>query len=190
MTQLVARPGRNAARQAKKLKEIRKVKTAIQWNERERKKRQELRQTQWEAKQSVLQRIQWESKNIKGVKKRALRDVNEDWKLGPLRPNRSFGPNADKYGALTLSQVQKAPVPIQSQKNRNEVREKKGLEPEYPLIVDDKKYFPIAKDDRVVILKGKDAGKIGTVGEIMQETHELIVNDLNKVCIFECVLPT
>lgn len=190
MSQLVVRPGRNAARQAKKLKEVRKVKNAIQWHERERKKRQEVKQERWESKQAVLQRIMWENENVKGVKKRALANAKEDWKLGPLRPNRAVGPGADKYGALTASQMQKPEIPVKTQKNRNAVREKKGLELEYPLVVDNKKYFPIVKDDRVVILKGKDAGKIGVVQEIIPRTHEIIVKDLNMVCIIPlcCVL--
>jgi len=182
MNQLVARPGRNAARQAKKLKEIRKVKYAIQWHERERKKRQELKQAQWESKQAVLQRILWENEHIKGARKKALATAKEDWKLGPLRPNRAIGPNADKYGALTPAQIQKPEIPLKTQQNRNEVREKKGLPLEYPLVVDKQKYFPIVKGDRVVILKGKDAGKIGVVKDTLSRTHEVIVQGLNMVC--------
>lgn len=181
MSQLVVRPGRNAARQAKKLKEIRKVKNAIQWHERERKKRQALKQENWEFKQAVLGRIRWEHEHVKGVRKRALANAKEDWKLGPLRPNRAVGPDAEKYGALTGVQVQKPEIPIKMQKSRNAVREKKGLELEYPLVVDDKKYFPIMKDDRVVILKGKDEGKIGVVREIVERTHDVIVKGMNMV---------
>lgn len=150
MSQLVARPGRNAARQAKKLKEIRKVKAAIQWHERERKKRQEIRQERWESKQEVIRRIKWENEHIKGVRRQAIADAREDWRLGPLRPNRAVGEKAKKYGALTGPQVQKPDISTRTQKNRNEYRERKGLELEYPLVVDDKKYFPIVKDDRVV----------------------------------------
>ncbi|KAF1839123.1 KOW motif domain-containing protein [Decorospora gaudefroyi] len=180
MNQLVATPGRNAARQAKRLKEIRKVKYAIKWHERARKKRQELQQQRWESKQSVLQRLGWEHENIHQVRKKALANAEEDWKLGPLRPNRAFGPSADKYGALTPDQVSKPEIPVVLQKNRNEYRQKKGLELEYPLVVDDKRYFPIVKGDRVVVLKGKAAGKVGTVGNIFPRTHEVVVKNLNK----------
>jgi large subunit ribosomal protein L24 len=182
MSQLVVRPGRNAARQAKRLKEIRKVKHAIQWHEKERKKRQELKQEQWDSKQAVIQRIMWENEHIHQVRKRALKNAEEDWKLGPLRPNRAVGPNAAKYGALTGNQIQKPDIPTRTQKNRNDVRARKGMELEYPLVVDDEKYFPIVKDDRVVILKGKDQGKIGVVQEIIERTHEIIVKGLNMVC--------
>lgn len=176
---MVARPGRNAARQAKKLKEIRKVKGAIIWHEKERKKRQEIKQERWESKQAVLHRIRWENEYVKGVRVQALRNAKEDWQLGPLRPNRAVGEGAEKYGALTALQMQKPEIPTRTQKNRNEVRERKGLELEYPLVVDDKKYFPIVKDDRVVILKGRDKGKIGVVSDIIDRTHEIIVRGLN-----------
>lgn len=180
MSQLVVRPGRNAARQAKKLKEIRKVKNAIQWHERERKKRQQLKQEQWESKQAVIQRIMWENENIHQVKKKALANIKEDWRLGPLRPNRAIGADAETYGALKSSQVQKPEIPVQAQRNRNEVRKRKGLELEYPLVVDDKKYFPIVKGDRVVVLRGTDAGKVGVVSDVVERTHEIIVKDINK----------
>lgn len=183
MSQLVVRPGRNAARQAKKLKEIRKVKNAIQWHERERKKRQQVKQEQWDSKQAVIQRIMWENENVHKVRKNALANAKEDWKLGPLRPNRAVGPNADKYGALSSNQVQKPEIPVRTQKNRNMVREKKGLELEYPLVVDDKRYFPIVKQDRVVLLKGKDAGKIGVVQDVIERTHEVLVKGINMVCM-------
>jgi large subunit ribosomal protein L24 len=111
-----------------------------------------------------------------------LANAKEDWKLGTLRPNRAIGPDAEKYGALKGAQIQKPEIPVKTQKNRNAVREKKGLELEYPLVVDDKKYFPIVKDDRVVILKGKDAGKIGVVQELVPRTHDVVIKDMNMVC--------
>lgn len=181
MSQLVVKPGRNAARHAKKLKEIRKVKGAILWHERERKKRQEVQQERFEAKQAVLQRVRWENEHVRDVRKNALKNVQEDWDLGPLRPNRAYGEGAEKYGARTGAQMQKPEIPVKVHQNRNAFREKKGLAPEYPLVVDDKKYFPIVKDDRVVVLKGKDKGKIGKVFEILSRTHEVIVKDMNMV---------
>ena len=180
---VAARPGRNAARQAKRLKEVRKVKGAILWHERERKKRQELYQERWDSKQAVLQRIKWENENVKGVQKKALLHAKEDWQLGPLRPNRAIGEGADKYGALTAQQMQKPDIPVRTQKNRNEAREKRGLELEFPLVVDDKKYFHIARDDRVVVINGREKGKIGVVQEVIDRTHEIIVKGVNMVSL-------
>jgi|TARA_R110002003_G_scaffold448_12_gene19909 large subunit ribosomal protein L24 len=181
MSQLVVQPGRNAARQAKKLKEIRKVKGAIVWHERERKKRQEIFQERWESKQAVIQRIKWENENVKKVKKTALSNAREDWQLGPLRPNRAIGDNAQKYGALTAQQVQKPDIPVHTQRNRNEARVKKGLDPEYPLVVEDKKYFHIKTLDRVVVVNGPEKGKIGVVQDVVERTHEVIVKGINMV---------
>jgi large subunit ribosomal protein L24 len=181
MSHIVAQPGRNAARQAKKLKEIRKVKGAIVWHERERTKRQKLFQERWESKQAVIQRLKWENENVKKVRKTALDNAREDWQLGSLRPNRAIGVSAEKYGARTGEQMQKPDIPVHTQKNRNETRVKRGLEPEYPLVVDDTKWFPFRTDDRVVVVNGREKGKIGVVQDIVSRTHEIIVKGVNMV---------
>lgn len=181
MSQLVVRPGRNAAREAKRLKEVRHVKGAIAWTERERVKRQKLFQERFESKQAVLQLQKWKNENIKKVRKQALANAKEDWQLGPLRPNRAVGMDKDKYGALTGEQAQKPEIPVHTQRNRNEARAKRGLELQYPLVVDDKKYFHIAKDDRVVVIKGREKGKIGVVQSIVGRTHDVIVAGINMV---------
>jgi large subunit ribosomal protein L24 len=58
---------------------------------------------------------------------------------------------------------------------------KKGLEPEYPLVVEDKKYFHIKPDDRVVVVNGPEKGKIGVVQDVVERTHEVIVKGINMV---------
>lgn len=179
MRSLIARPGRNAARQAKKLDEIRKVKNAIKWHERERKERHKIMHERWEGKQATNRRVQWKALND-NVRKDALARVKEDWRLGPLRPNRAFGEGKQKYGAQTTEQLQRPEFLLSEVKHRNELRERKGLSPVYPLVVDDKLFFPIAADDRVAILKGKDKGKIGTVQSIVESSHQVIVKDINK----------
>ncbi|KAF2127120.1 hypothetical protein P153DRAFT_320582 [Dothidotthia symphoricarpi CBS 119687] len=179
MTQLIARPGRNATRQAKKLKEIRKVKGAILWHEKARKERQKIQQERWESKQSARQHVVWNNEYVKGTKKEALANAYEDWRLGPLRPNRATGRDADKYGALTGGHMQKPDIPVRVQKNRNESRIRQGLDSNYPLVVDDKKYFPIVRDDRVLMMTGRDKGKIGQVAEVIGRTHEAIIKEMN-----------
>lgn len=186
-SQLIVRPGRNALREAKRIKEVRKVKGAIAWHEKERKKRQKIGQERFESKQAALQRLQWQRDNVEKVKEKALKNVAEDWDLGPLRPNRAVGAGADKYGAITQEQVQKPSIPIHTQRNRNMVREKKGLELEYPLVVDDQKYFPIVADDRVVVIRGREKGKIGVVQSIVKQTHEVLIKGVNMVC-YICVV--
>ncbi|KAF9693829.1 hypothetical protein EKO04_008363 [Ascochyta lentis] len=179
MTQLIARPGRNAARQAKKAKEIRHVKGAIVWHEKQRLKRKALMREQFEAKQTWMQREKWERDNITEVRRKALRNAAEDWKLGSLRPNRAVNVEQGKYAVVQPTQVQKPEIPTKVHARRNMHNEKKGLAPEYPLVVDDKKYFPIVKGDRVVVLTGRDKGKIGTVLAAVPRTHEFIVQGVN-----------
>jgi large subunit ribosomal protein L24 len=181
MSQLAVRPGRNAARTAKKLKEIRHVKGAIAWHEKERAKRQKIMQERWESKQSVIQRIKWENENIKKVREDALSKVKEDWRLGALRPNRAVGAAKSKYGALGEEQLQKPDIPLHTQRNRNKFRESRGLPQEYPLVIDDKKYFHIERDDRVIVVNGRDKGKIGIVQNIVARTHEILVKGVNMV---------
>ncbi|KAF2625623.1 hypothetical protein BU25DRAFT_412658 [Macroventuria anomochaeta] len=179
MVQLIARPGRNAARQAKKAREIRHVKGAIVWHEKKRVARKELMKAQWEAKQTWMQRQKWEHENITQVKRKALRNAVEDWKLGSLRPNRAVNVADGKYAVVVPTQVQKPEIPTKIQARTNEAREKKGCAAEYPLVVDDKKYFPIVKGDRVVVTKGKEKGKIGIVMTVVPRTHEVIVTGIN-----------
>jgi large subunit ribosomal protein L24 len=186
MSSLAVRPGRNAAREAKRLKEVRKVKGAIEWNVKEREKRQKLFRERWESKQSLAQRKKWELDNITKVRTTALKNAREDWLLGPLRPNRAIGVAGEKYGALTGEQVQKPEIPVHTWKHRNDVRIKRGLEPEYPLVVDDKKYFHIAKDDRVVVIRGREKGKIGVVQSTLARTHQVFITDINTVCSRSC----
>ncbi|KAL5120089.1 hypothetical protein ACEQ8H_001914 [Pleosporales sp. CAS-2024a] len=180
MAPLAVRPGRNAFREARRLKEIRKVKTAIAWHTRERAKRQKLAELRHESRQAVMQRIMWENENVKHVRKLALLRAKEDWELGPLRPNRAVGENAATYGALAGQQVQTPAIPTHTQKQRNETRAKRGMELEYPLVVDDKKYFHLAPGDRVVVIRGREKGKIGLVQSILPDKHEVIVKGINE----------
>lgn len=182
MSPLAARPGRNAARQAKKLKEMRHVKNAIRFAERSRKQRQEAIEVLRNAKNLRTNRQRWENDNVYKIRRAALANAKEDWKLGPLRPNRAVGTAKDTYGALNGAMIQKPIVDEEVHKHRNQVRAKRGLDPVFPLIVDDKKYFPIVKGDRVTIIKGREAGKIGYVREIVPKVHDVIVSGLNMVC--------
>jgi large subunit ribosomal protein L24 len=186
MSPLAVRPGRNAAREAKRLKEVRRVKGAIEWNVKTREKRQKLARERWESKQSLAQRKKWELDNIINIRKKALENAREDWLLGPLRPNRAIGGAGEKYGALSGEQVQRPEIPVHTWKHRNEMRVKRGLEPEYPLVVDDEKYFHIAKDDRVVVIRGRERGKIGVVQSTIARTHQVFITDVNTVCSRLC----
>lgn len=182
MSQLASatKPARTA-RQLAKIRDINKVKTAIKWHERERAKRQALAEARWESKRTALERQAHVKKNIKDPIKEARRNLREDYKLGPLRPDRAVGHDAERYGALPARRLTRPEVSVKVQEAKNKAREAKGLEPEYPFVVDDKKYFHIAKGDRVMVMKGREQGKIGIIDEVAASSHDVTVKGLNKV---------
>ena len=47
--------------------------------------------------------------------------------------------------------------------------------------MDDKKYFPIAKDDRVLVVEGRAKNKIGIVMEVLDRTHQVRLKGINMV---------
>ena len=185
MSQLAsaARPAKTA-RQLKNIREIRKVKGAIRWHERQREKRKKLINERYEDKQVYKQINGWHLDNVVNPIKEARKNLREDYELGPLRPNRAVGADAEKYGVLSIEQLRRTPIPLETHKRRNEARIARGLDPIYPLVAGDKKFFPIAVDDRVMIMKGREKGKIGKVQDVIDNTHEIVIKDLNMVHLF------
>jgi large subunit ribosomal protein L24 len=181
MVQLIARPGRNVARQAKKAKEIAHVKGAIIWHEKQRQARKKMMKDRYEEKSVATMQERWKHENVYLKKKQALRNAKEDWKLGSLRPNRAVDVAEGKYAVVQPGQIQKPEIPAWIHQKISERKEKKDLVPDYPLVVDDKKYFPMVKGDRVVVIRGKEKGKIGIVQTPVPRTHEFIVTGVNMV---------
>jgi large subunit ribosomal protein L24 len=181
MSQLTQAP-LQSAKHLKKLKEIKQVETAIKWHERARKKRQALAGDRYEAKMVAVQKLKWEKRNIIRPKRAVIRKAREDYLLGPLRPNRAFGQYGEKYGLMTSDMLRRPNIPVKVHKQRREIQEKKGWEVEYPLVVGDKKYFPIVEGDRVVVMKGREKGKIGVVSDVIEPSHEVVIQGINTVC--------
>ena len=177
-----AKPARTA-RQLKNIRETRKVKGAIRWHERQRERRKKIIDQRYKDKQIFRQVNGWHMQNVVEPIKQARRNLREDYELGPLRPNRAVGPEAKKYGLLTGEQIRRIPIPVDTQKRRNEARVARGLDPVYPLVANDKKFLPIVRDDRVIVVNGREKGKIGVVREILTETDEIIIADINKVSL-------
>ncbi|KAL1612363.1 hypothetical protein SLS60_000589 [Paraconiothyrium brasiliense] len=174
-----ARPAKTA-RQLAKIREIRKVKGAIRWHERAREQRHKIVKERADDKRVFNEVRKWRQDNVVKPIKEAKRNLREDYELGPLRPNRAVGPGADKYGVLGMEQLRRPPIAVDTWRRKNEAREAKGVEPEYPLVVDDKKYFPIAVDDRVMVMKGREQGKIGVVQDVIADSHEVVIQGINK----------
>jgi large subunit ribosomal protein L24 len=175
-----ARPAKSA-RHVAKIKAMRKVKGAIRWQEHAREKRQKLVKERSDDKRAFNEVRKWRQENVVKPIKEAKKNIKEDYEMGPLRPNRAVGPGADKYGILGIESMRRPAIAVDTWRRKNEAREAKGFEPEYPLVVDDKKYFPIAADDRVIVMKGREQGKIGVIAEVLPDSHEVVIKDINQV---------
>ena len=51
------------------------------------------------------------------------------------------------------------------------------------------RFWPIMVGDRVVVMEGREKGKIGMVKGTDKEREELTVEGLNKVCCWSLLLP-
>lgn len=83
----------------------------------------------------------------------------EDWMLGPLAPNRMAGRKSETYGLVEGHTVRRPQIPKR----------------------DREKYLGIAVNDRVVVIQGRERGKISTVESIDEERQTVILKNLNEV---------
>ncbi|KAH0563487.1 hypothetical protein GP486_001953 [Trichoglossum hirsutum] len=98
----------------------------------------------------------------------AYRDIKEarlarreDWELGPLVPVRNVGNARETYGSMEMKRVRPT-----------ELAEEERI-----------KFWSIVQDDRVVVLEGRDKGKIGVVKSIEKKSNMATVAGLNMVDI-------
>lgn len=106
--------------------------------------------------------------------KRAKDHHKEDWELGPLAPRRDVGDLKDKYGALSQHLLESPQLTSEERKKRIARFAGKGPR-NFP-------YCNIRKGDRVVLLSGRDKGKIGKIRDVDLNKGEVKVEGLNKVC--------
>ncbi|KAM3072762.1 hypothetical protein ACMFMF_007093 [Clarireedia jacksonii] len=91
----------------------------------------------------------------------------ENWELGPLAPRRDVGKKKETYGAIE-SQFIQGP-------------EMRKSEAEEILALWGGRFLNIREGDRVVILEGRDKGKIGSVLQVDKKRAEVTVEDMNMV---------
>jgi large subunit ribosomal protein L24 len=99
----------------------------------------------------------------------------EDYELGPLAPRRDVGSQKETYG--TVSQWAMTGPKLTWE-------QRKEMYPDTAL-----RYLNIRVDDRVVLLQGRDKGKIGKVLQIDRMKMEVVVEGLNLVRL-DCALST
>jgi large subunit ribosomal protein L24 len=107
------------------------------------------------------------------VKKEVATDIKaarlarrEDWELGPLAPKRDVGLKKDTYGTISTMRLRGKEL---------------SLEERLKLNPDGGRYPTIVAGDRVVLLQGRDKGKIGKVAALDAARQEVTVEGLNMV---------
>lgn len=91
----------------------------------------------------------------------------EDWEMGPLAPRRDVGDKKEKYGTISPQSM-----------NKPELRKE---EKEAILKPWGGRFLNITEGDRVVVLEGRDKGKIGKVLSIDKDRAQVTVEGLNLV---------
>ncbi|KAF2273243.1 uncharacterized protein EI97DRAFT_436298 [Westerdykella ornata] len=167
----------NAAKHARRLKEIRRVKAAMRFREAQRKRWLEEKEKRLLVKDHQ-QRLEELERGRKTAIQQSIDNAAEDWKRAHLRPNRAGGTKAAEYGAVPPEQLRSNLNIPKHWVGIDESSPRKSNTPKIPDAVR-LNQWPIAKGDRVVVMQGPDAGKIGTVTDIRKDEHSLIVDDLN-----------
>ncbi|KAG4438407.1 hypothetical protein IFR05_006113 [Cadophora sp. M221] len=121
-------------------------------------------------------RAKWKNENDQNIYHRKdevkhLKDARvarrEDYEMGPLAPRRDVGDLKDTYGTVNSNRMRGRPL--------------HGKEKWDILNFWGGKFLNIVKGDRVVILEGRDKGKIGTLTDIDIKRAECRVEGLNMM---------
>ncbi|QSZ31528.1 hypothetical protein DSL72_001095 [Monilinia vaccinii-corymbosi] len=107
------------------------------------------------------------TENLRRLKESALRR-REDWELRDLAPKRDVGSQVDTYGSIQAQFL-----------------ESPGMRRQDVLKILDiwggKKHLNIREGDRVVVVEGRDKGKIGRVDKIDKQRAEVTCEGLNMI---------
>lgn len=107
----------------------------------------------WQRKQNTQRMKRVFTQNIVDARK----NRREDWQLGALAPRRDVGEKANTYGSLSIYDF-----------HLPELAAEEKL-----------KFYPISEGDRVVVIKGREKGKIGEVSDVLRDRNGVRVNDIN-----------
>ncbi|KAF7940769.1 uncharacterized protein EAE97_006955 [Botrytis byssoidea] len=112
---------------------------------------------------------QWGAENLRRMKENKV-VRREDWELNELAPKRDVGSQAETYGAI---QAHFTEVPVARRKEILEILDLWG----------GKKHLNITAGDRVVVISGRDKGKIGKVEKVDMQRAEVTCDGLNMIDI-------
>lgn len=113
------------------------------------------------------EQTQFQNKERTNLIKAARLNRREDYELGPLAPRRDVGTKRDKFGTVSTQMLR---GPILEKGQREKAKEFIGGNT-----------MNIVKGDRVVLLEGKDKGKIGMITEVDVLRAEFTVEGLNMI---------
>jgi large subunit ribosomal protein L24 len=169
----------NPARHARHLKQVKKVQDAIRYRDKTLEKLQPIKKKKFETKQYFIQQNRVRAEVTHANIRTARNNAREDWDLGPLRPNRAVGEEAETRGIYNREGLRDVPLPKHWLDSGDEVQRKvKTRLPENVL----RNQWPIVEGDRVVIIRGLHKNKIGVVKELHKNENMVTVDGLNKVC--------
>lgn len=103
--------------------------------------------------------------DIKDIKD-ARHAQRENYALGPLAPRRDVGVNKETYGAIQINQLRGPELSLEQRVKLDPLSGRRSS---------------LAVNDRVVLLEGRDKGKIGKIIEIDIKRHQCQVEGLNMV---------
>lgn len=110
-------------------------------------KRKEIATREWAKSNREL--LNYTRKDETSQIKAAKLARTEDWELGPLAPRRDVGNSKETYGTIDSNRTRGAELHY---REREEVLKSVGG-----------RYLNIVQGDRVVLLEGRDKGKIGKI---------------------------
>jgi large subunit ribosomal protein L24 len=115
------------------------------------------------------------SKLVKGITFKTAREQrHEDWELGPLAPKRDVGLDAgNEYATVSAAFIEPPDM-----ENLRTLRRKQGSDAWKD---GNRKYEP---HDRVVVIKGREAGRIGIVKKVKETAGLIHITGINTVSLF------
>jgi len=132
-------------------------------------KRKDKNQRDWD--KSNREQVQYARKLETQDIKIARHNRREDRELGPLAPKRDVGDARDTYGTISGQRIRSQPIDY---RKIGKVLESVGYSKKYKVIT-------LVVGDRVVLLEGRDKGKIGVINNVDIEKGECAVEGLNMV---------